>query len=129
MNIPDGLLEAAEIDGAGKWKILFSVVLPLSVPVLSTVALWQAVYHWNAWLDALMYISSPEKQVISVNIRRLVIEQNAAMMDRMTIGKKVSTPESLRAAAIIVATAPILIVYPFIQKYFRKGIVVGALKD
>jgi putative aldouronate transport system permease protein len=128
LNIPEELEEAAEIDGAGKLKIFLAIVLPMSVPVLATVALWQAVYHWNAWFDGLMYITSPEKQVIQVHIRRLVIEQNAAMMDRMVIGREVPTPESLRSAAIIVATVPILLVYPFIQRFFRKGIMVGAVK-
>lgn len=128
MNIPESLLEAAEIDGAGKLLSFFRIVLPLSVPVLATVALWQAVYHWNAWFDALMYINTPDKQVIQIHIRRLVIEQSAAMMDQMVTGKSIPTPESLRAASILVATVPILLVYPFIQKYFRKGMMIGAVK-
>jgi putative aldouronate transport system permease protein len=131
MNIPESIEESAKIDGAGDVLIFFKILLPLSMPVLATVGLWQAVQHWNAWFDSLMYITSSDKHVINIHIRRLVIEQSAALMDNvMGPGntKDLPTPESMRAAAIMVTTLPILIVYPFIQRFFKKGAMVGSEK-
>lgn len=133
MNIPEELEESSRIDGAGDVRIFFQIIVPLSIPALATIGLWQAVSHWNAWFDSLIYISSTEKHVISVHIRRLVIEQNA-LLNEMLSGvtyqqkKNMPTPESMRAAAIMVTIIPILCVYPFIQKYFVKGVMVGSVK-
>ena len=136
IGIPEALEESAKIDGANDVMILFKIILPLSLPVLATIGLWVAVFHWNAWFDSMIYISSPEKHVINIHVRRLIIEQNALMMDSMmdsisnykNASKDVPTGETMKAAAIIVTTVPILVVYPFIQKYFVKGVTVGAVK-
>ncbi|MBW4083384.1 carbohydrate ABC transporter permease [Paenibacillus sp. S150] len=130
MALPGELEESAKIDGAGEMRTFFTIILPLSLPALATVGLWTAVAHWNSWFDSLIYIQSTDKQVISVHIRRLVIEQSASMNDMIMgrNGQNQTTPESMRAAAIIVTLIPILFVYPFIQKYFVKGVMVGAVK-
>jgi putative aldouronate transport system permease protein len=133
MSIPVELEESARIDGAGDIRIFFTIIMPMSLPALATIGLWQAVGHWNSWFDSLIYITSIDKQVISVHIRRLVIEQNAAMNEMLTglttqQAKDMPTPETMRAAAIMVTILPILCVYPFIQKYFVQGVMVGAVK-
>ncbi|NSW89676.1 MAG: carbohydrate ABC transporter permease [Firmicutes bacterium] len=122
-SIPETLEESARIDGAKDFRILFSIILPLSMPIIATLFLWTAVYHWNAWFDALMYITDPKKQVLQNVTRRIVIE--AAFQE---IDVEYMNPESFKAAATIITIMPILLVYPFIQKYFVKGIMVGSLK-
>ncbi|MBO9610995.1 MAG: ABC transporter permease, partial [Paenibacillaceae bacterium] len=97
------------------------------------IGLWLAVSHWNSWFDSLIYINTASKHVISVHIRRLVIEQDASMNEMLSglysrQAKNMPTPETMRAAAIMVTMLPILCVYPFIQKYFMKGAMVGAVK-
>lgn len=133
MGIPEELEDSARIDGASDLLIFFRIVLPLSTAAIATVGLWEAVMHWNAWFDSLIYITSEPKHVINVHIRRLVIEQQEGFTERMIdsfFGKRDDqpTPETIRAAAIIVTLTPIMLVYPFIQKYFVKGVVVGSLK-
>ncbi len=134
MSIPEELEESARLDGAGDIRIFTQIIIPLSLPAIATIGLWQAVGHWNAWFDSLIYINSMDKHVISVHIRRLVIEQNAAMNDQLisSLGsvqkKDLPAPESIRAAAIMITIIPILCVYPFIQKYFVQGVMVGAVK-
>ena len=136
MGIPEDMEESAKIDGANDVVILFKIILPLSLPVIATIGLWVAVFHWNAWFDSMVYINTPAKHVINIHVRRLIIEQNDKMMDSMmnSIGnfknasKDVPTGETMKAAAIIVTTIPILVVYPFIQRYFVKGVTVGAVK-
>ncbi|UQZ86376.1 L-arabinose transport system permease protein AraQ [Paenibacillus konkukensis] len=133
MHIPPELEESAKMDGAGELRFFFQIIIPLSLPSLATIGLWQAVHHWNSWFDSLIYINSIDKHVISVHIRRLVIEQDAAMNEMLAgmanqQAKNMPTPETMRAAAIMVTTLPILCVYPFIQKYFVQGVMVGAVK-
>lgn len=131
MSLPDSLEESAHIDGANDIVILYRIILPLSLPILATVALWTAVSHWNAWFDGMIYIQTPEKQVLQVTLRRVVLEGSAQLVPLS--GEEVSktaqmTPETIKAATTMVTTLPILCVYPFVQKYFVKGIMVGSLK-
>ncbi len=129
-EIPESLAESAAIDGAGDWRILFQLYLPLSKPVLATVALWTAVAHWNAWFDGLIYITQDEKQVLQIFLRRIVVESNTMLLERGLVNPDVTqfTPETLKAATIIVTVVPILLLYPFLQKYFVKGILLGGVK-
>lgn len=133
MSIPEEMEESARMDGAGDALIFARIVVPLSLPALATISLWLAVGHWNAWFDSLIYIKSIDKHVISVHIRRLVIEQDQSMsqtligLSNRQRGDK-PTPEGMRAAAIMVTIIPILCVYPFVQKYFVQGVMVGAVK-
>lgn len=130
MTIPDSLEEAAKIDGAGYFSILFRIVVPVSLPIIATVVLWTAVWHWNSWFDAMIYISTQSKQVLQLILRRIVIEGTASAMSvSMDQADSVSNPDMIKAATIIVSTLPIICVYPFMQKYFVKGIVVGSVKE
>ena len=131
MTIPDSLDESAKMDGASDWKTFFYIIIPLSAPAIATISLWVAVAHWNSWFDSLIYVQSLDKQVIQVLIRKLVIEQSQMLM-ASTIGfanmDSVPTAESIKAAGILITMIPIVCVYPFIQKYFVKGVVMGAVK-
>jgi putative aldouronate transport system permease protein len=131
MTIPDSLEESAKIDGASDLRIFFTIMVPLAAPAIATISLWVAVNHWNSWFDSIIYMQSPEKQVIQVHIRKLIIEQSARMMSQtVSIFDKSNVPtgESIKAAAILITMLPILCVYPFIQRYFVKGVVMGAVK-
>ncbi|GAA3402741.1 carbohydrate ABC transporter permease [Paenibacillus hodogayensis] len=131
MSIPTELEESARIDGANDVRILLTIIMPLSKPILATVALWTAVSHWNAWFDAMLYISDHYKMVLQLYLRKLIIEnQDQVMQDIMlhSTGEAPLTPETVKAAVLMIATVPIVIVYPFLQKYFAKGIMVGSLK-
>ncbi|MBR6729547.1 MAG: carbohydrate ABC transporter permease [Clostridia bacterium] len=135
-SIPDSLPEAASLDGASEFRILWQIVFPLCKPVLATVALWLAVGAWNAWTDTMYYITDPELHTLQYKLMELVREserlkaliQEAALAGE-ELGEEVkSTPESMVSAQVIVTTIPIIILYPFLQKYFVKGVTLGAVK-
>ena len=127
MSIPEEIDESAKIDGANDIIILFKLILPLSKPILATVVLWQAVGHWNAWFDCLIYITDSGKQVLQVILQRIV---NGGTQDlvQQTGVDMAGNPEPTKAAATMVISLPIIAFYPFLQKYFVKGIMVGSLK-
>jgi putative aldouronate transport system permease protein len=128
-TLPEELEESAKIDGANDFSILFYIIVPISTPIIATVTLWSAVGHWNAWFDSMIYITDAKKQVLQLVLRRVIIEGTNQMMDLNTsLDQQVANPESIKAATIMVATLPIVMVYPFVQKYFVKGIMVGSLK-
>jgi len=129
-TIPESLEESAKIDGANDVTVLFRIILPVCAPIIATVTLWVAVWHWNAWYDAMVYISSPGNEVIQLVMRRIVLEGSDALTQMMSSvpTNEVITPDGLKAATIMVTTVPILLVYPFLQKYFVRGILVGSLK-
>ena len=133
MGIPEEIEDSARIDGANEIVILARIIAPMSLPVIATIGLWSAVAHWNAWFDSLIYINDSDKHVLQIWLRRIVITATDAitieseMAYDETAGRPVR-PETLNSAAIFVAIAPILAVYPFIQKYFVKGVIVGSLK-
>lgn len=127
MSLPDSLEESAKIDGANEVTVLFKIILPLSKPILATVALWVAVGHWNAWFDCLIYITRDELKVLQVVLYQ-VINMGTQQVVTGTLSTDDVYPETLKACTIIVTTVPIIMVYPFAQKYFIKGIMVGSLK-
>jgi putative aldouronate transport system permease protein len=130
-SIPDSLEESARVDGAGYFFIFRKIIVPLSKPVLATVALWIAVNHWNAWFDSLIYIVDPKKQVLQVILRKIIVDNN---MDQITAllyqfdQKDVFSTRQLQATVIMFSVLPMLAIYPFVQKYFVKGIMIGAVK-
>jgi putative aldouronate transport system permease protein len=133
MSTPEELEDSARIDGANDVLILFRVVVPLSMPVIATIGLWTAVSHWNAWFDSLIYINDDKKHVLQIWLRRIVIEATDPITARLDDDLKrelglPAAPSTIKAAALFVAMAPILVVYPFIQKYFVKGVILGSLK-
>jgi putative aldouronate transport system permease protein len=138
-TIPDSLVESAKIDGAGDFKIFLRIIFPLCTPVLATIALFVAVGAWNSWFDAFLYTSSrQELSTLQYELMKLLSSSmnsnsnpNVAAGVGMTQESAVSmvTPLSIRAAITIVASVPILVVYPFLQKYFVVGLNVGSVKE
>lgn len=130
-SIPASLEESARIDGAGEFRIWWQIVLPLSKPVLATVALWKAVEHWNAYFDCLLYIRDQSQFVLQVFLRRVLVEQQLSMLQDGMMMDVVSKPTeaTTRAALIMISTLPIMMIYPFLQKYFMKGIMLGSVKE
>lgn len=130
MALPESLEESAKIDGAGTIKMLMSIVLPLSKPILMTVILWGLVGGWNAWFDCLLYIREPDDYVLQVVLRKIIIDAAPQILEAGMDAENVVSAdvEIIKNAAIIVSTAPILVAYPFLQKYFVKGMMVGSLK-
>jgi putative aldouronate transport system permease protein len=130
MNIPSELEESARMDGANDLLILARIIVPVSGPIIATVALWTMVGHWNAWFDCMIYISTTGKQVLQLILRRIVLEGTSQLMELNSSIEDIgmTNPDSVKAATIMVATIPILLVYPFLQKYFVKGVMIGSLK-
>ncbi len=127
-NIPVELSEAAIMDGASHWAILFRIYVPLSTPALATILLFVAVLHWNSWFDALILMNTADKFPLQTYIQNIVMagDMTRLLGDPELLDKL--SEQSLRAAQIMVATVPILIVYPFLQRYFVKGLVLGSVK-
>lgn len=130
-SIPDSLVEAAVMDGAGHIKILTRIVVPLSKPIMATIALFYAVGRWNSYQDALFYIKQrTDLRPLQLKLYYLVVSAQESLQAEGGGGTGVLTnPEVLKAACIMFATVPILIVYPFVQKYFVQGTMVGAVKE
>lgn len=130
-TIPASLEESAKIDGANDIVVLIRIILPVCKPIIATIGLWVAVWHWNAWFDSMIYMTKAEGQVVQLVMRRIVLEgsdQMTQMMMHAQMGNEAIAPEGLKAATVMVTTLPILCVYPFIQKYFVRGVMVGSLK-
>lgn len=129
-NLPEGLEESAKIDGAGSWSILLRIVMPLSMPVIATISLFYAVGYWNTYFQAVMYINDATKWPIQVILRQIVILASGLAGDTSDFaGDYIAPPEQgIKMAVIVIATLPILIVYPFLQKYFAKGAMLGSIK-
>ncbi|MFS0723000.1 carbohydrate ABC transporter permease [Paenibacillus sp. 1P07SE] len=129
-NIPESLEESAEIDGSSHFRTLMSIMLPLSLPVLATLSLFYAVGRWNGFQDTLMYITSPELYPLQLKLYQMV--QNSMITDLLKNegGQRnmLLVPESLKAASVIFATVPILLVYPWLQRFFVNGVMLGAVK-
>ncbi|WP_026688376.1 carbohydrate ABC transporter permease [Alteribacter aurantiacus] len=126
-NIPKDMLEAAKIDGCGEYRTLWSVVLPMSLPSLSTIGLFYAVGHWNGYFAALLYIRNNDLFPLQVKLRRLIVESDAEEM-LQAAQLSVQSVEGIKMASIIFATLPVLVIYPMIQKHFVKGANLGAIK-
>ncbi|GAA4838172.1 carbohydrate ABC transporter permease [Paenibacillus vulneris] len=129
MSVPDSLEESAKIDGANHFTILFKIIIPLSMPVIAVMILYYAVEKWNGWFWASLFLKDRELYPLQLILREILLANStdsmasgAAAADRFQIG------ETIKYATIMVATVPILCVYPFVQKYFVKGVMVGALK-
>jgi len=129
-SVPVSLEEAARIDGANDFTILFRVVLPLSLPALAVVVLFYAVGHWNAYFNALVYIRSRDLYPLQLVLREILITSNVeSMTTSVSSGDAFQVGQTIKYATIVVATLPILVIYPFLQKYFVKGALIGAVKE
>jgi putative aldouronate transport system permease protein len=125
-NLPEEIFESARMDGAKEFRILMQLVIPLSTPVLFTLGMFYMVQHWNEYFQALIYISDPTLNPIQIVIHKILMNsQNADMQANL---EEVIPTLTLKMASVVYATLPIVIVYPFVQKYFYKGMVIGAVK-
>ncbi|MDY8024624.1 carbohydrate ABC transporter permease [Paenibacillus polymyxa] len=128
-GIPESLGEAAEIDGSSQFGTLLRIVLPLSLPVLATLSLFYGVGRWNGFQDTLMYIQNPDLFPLQLKLYQMIQNNMVSELTRLegASGARI-TPEGLKAASVIFATVPILLVYPWLQRYFVSGVMVGAVK-
>ncbi|TVQ25997.1 MAG: carbohydrate ABC transporter permease [Spirochaetaceae bacterium] len=135
-GIPQSLEDSASIDGANDIVILIRIFLPLSVPVIATLVLFYAVGHWNSYMNVLIFIPSPERQTLMVVLQRMILSVQAQLMESqagagaegmLELQERLAA-EAIRAAAIVIATTPIMLIYPFLQKYFVKGALIGSVK-
>jgi putative aldouronate transport system permease protein len=129
--IPESLEEAAFIDGAGFFSVFVKIILPVSVPTLATVALYAAVGQWNAWYDTMFYTNKNSLQTLSSVLMRIVRENNLGeMTSELTsdMENRSYNPEGVKMATMVVSVLPIIFIYPFLQRYFVKGIMVGSIK-
>ena len=128
--LPEELREAAILDGAGEWRIFFTVVIPLSTPVLATVGMWVAIGHWNSFFDSMVYTQSESLMTLQHYLLRVI---NATNVDAggVTLPESVAqnmTTEVITFASIVVSILPMMCAFPFVSKYFEKGIMVGSVK-
>jgi putative aldouronate transport system permease protein len=130
MNIPTELIDSSRIDGCGELGILWKIVVPLSKPAMATMGIYYAVYHWNSYTSALYYLNDRNLYPLQIKLRQMIdtdtvnMDPNSAMFSEML---NVS-PEGIKMATVFIATIPILMVYPFLQKYFVKGMMIGSVK-
>ena len=129
-TIPDGLLEAAEIDGCGNTRFLVQIVMPLSRPILTIIGLFYAVVHWNSFQDSLLYISSRAKFPLQLILREILLTSQTGEMTADVSGlmDQLFEAEGIKYAMIVVSSMPFIIAYPFVQKFFQKGVMLGAIK-
>jgi putative aldouronate transport system permease protein len=133
-SLPDGIVESARIDGASDFQILFRIIIQISLPVISTVTLYTAVWHWNSWFDNYLYASrNPHLNLLQFELQKILIGSVNQVFDPNThidsSDARRTNPETIRAAMTIIVTVPILFVYPFLQKYFVKGMTFAAMKE
>ncbi|MGE7823892.1 carbohydrate ABC transporter permease [Paenibacillus sp. NPDC093718] len=127
--VPDSLEESAKIDGANEFVILYRIMMPLCMPVIAVMLLYYGVSHWNSWFQAMIYLQDRSLYPLQLVLRELLLLNDASSMASGASGGEVAViGETLKHATIIVATVPILLVYPFLQKYFVKGALIGAIK-
>lgn len=128
-GVPASLEESARIEGANDFTILFRIILPLSMPVVAVMILFYGVGHWNAWFNALIYLRTRDLFPLQLILREILISNSTdSMMTGANGGDAHQIGETIKYATIIVATGPILLLYPFLQKYFVKGVMIGAVK-
>jgi putative aldouronate transport system permease protein len=129
-GLPESLEESARIDGARTFTILFRILLPLSGPVLATIALFYAVSYWNDFFNAMIYINSPSLKPLQLYLRDVVLNASSATagMEATQDDMMNLSPDNIRSATVIASTIPILLLYPYLQKYFIKGVLIGSVK-
>lgn len=127
-SIPEALHESAVLDGASEFTIFFKIYIPLSKAVIMTLLLWIAVAHWNSWYDALIYINNNDKITVQLLLQRMIQSAQVKVVSSASDEAVTVMPATIRAATTMIATLPILVVYPFIQKHFMGGVMLGAVK-
>ena len=125
-GLPGELIDAARIDGCGEFRVLWQIVIPLSKAVMATMTLFYGVSHWNALQQPLIYLRDPKKHTLQIKLYQILMEDNIPMVD---VGQVELAPATVKMATIVIATVPILIVYPFLQKHFAAGATLGSVKE
>lgn len=129
MELPEELLDSARVDGASEWRVLWQIVVPLSKSIIAVIALFYGVAYWNEFFNALLYLNDPTKWPVQLVLNQYVIQasplEQIAMADRVDAE---TAPRTIQMAVVVVATLPILLLYPFVQKFFAKGVLTGAIK-
>ncbi|WP_127534387.1 carbohydrate ABC transporter permease [Paenibacillus kobensis] len=128
-TIPQDLEEAAHIDGAGHLRVLWSVYLPVSMPSIATLSLFTMVFHWNSWFDGVIYMSNPREYPLATYLHSMIVSDNLSRVGVTLESIDNFSNRTIKSAQIFIGALPILIVYPFLQKYFVKGIVLGSVKS
>ncbi len=131
MGIPRDLQEAAEIDGADEMVYFFQILLPVCTPIIATISMWQFVGMWNSYFDAMIYLNSASKQPLQLVLRSILIQNQpepGMVSDMQSTAQRAQLAELLKYATIIISSIPLMIMYPFFQKYFDSGIMAGAIK-
>ncbi|WP_237391701.1 carbohydrate ABC transporter permease [Paenibacillus dendrobii] len=135
-GLPEGLIESARIEGANDFQVLFRIILPISLPVLATVTLFNSVGHWNSWFDNYLYNTRDNLNLLQYELMKILLQSTSQMVNNASSTGYVDsdavknvTPEAIRATMTVIVTFPILLVYPFLQKYFIKGALIGAVKE
>ncbi|MBB6734458.1 carbohydrate ABC transporter permease [Cohnella zeiphila] len=127
-QLPESLEESAKIDGCNELGILYKIVVPLSLPAMATFALFYAVYYWNSYFTAVLYINKSNLWPIQVWLQQIVLLSAGGFTDANALSEVVVPPESIKYAVIVVAAIPVLLLYPFLQKHFAKGVLLGSVK-
>lgn len=131
-GLPEEIEESAAIDGAGDWRILVQIILPLCKPIMAALSLFYAVSWWNSYFNVLLYITKSTQQTLTLKLYQMILQVNQSLLNNGTgsegVDQVMLTPEGIKAAAIVIAVTPILIVYPFLQKHFVKGVLLGSVK-
>jgi putative aldouronate transport system permease protein len=128
-SLPESLVESARLDGAGDWVILFRIVIPLSLPIIATLTLFLTVDKWNEWFNAMIFIRKNNLRPLQNVLRSIIIDSQTAteISSSIEISNRPNT-QGVKMAAVIVTMLPIMSIYPFLQKHFAKGIMIGAIK-
>ena len=128
MSLPEELIESARLDGANDLRVLWSIILPLSTAVIAAIGLFYGVSHWNDFFDATLYLNDSSKWPVQLVLRQYVLQGGSLAADVGDISQVPPPSLSIQMAVVVIATIPILIVYPFLQKYFTKGVLTGSIK-
>ncbi|NGZ75988.1 carbohydrate ABC transporter permease [Saccharibacillus alkalitolerans] len=129
-GLPESLMESARLDGAGEWKILASIVLPLAAPIMATIALFYGVAFWNSWYDAMIFLRKAEQLPLQNVLRAIIVESQTNASNATSVGQGVAQSFStgMKMAAVFVTMVPIMAFFPLLQKHFAKGVLTGAIK-
>jgi putative aldouronate transport system permease protein len=129
-SVPESLMESARLDGAGEWKILFKVVLPLSMPIVATITLFYGVAFWNGWYEAMIFLRKADQMPLQNVLRTIIVESDvtSANSSSLAAGGKQSFSMGMKMAAVFVTMLPIMCFFPLLQKHFAKGVLTGAIK-
>jgi len=129
-DLPGALIDSARIDGCSEGGILMKIVLPLSKPVIATMAIFYGVSHWNSYQTALYYLNDRALYPLQLKLRQMIVNQELSNAANSSFSEMiVQSPEGIQMATVIVATVPILMIYPFLQRHFTKGMMIGSLKE